>query len=154
MSHTDRRGRKCCNGPPGRLPSPHAHANSLSTESPSTRACLALVPRRIQIGVPLHSTGKGHSESETPWLAGARAAKEVAGRNTFLQIRDSAISNPRIWIVNERQSLGIKGPGKAAGKQSGSCVPSGIIISLSLSSLLSPLPVSLIKLYLRVLHLK
>ena len=76
-------------------------------------AC-AVHPRHIQIGVPLHSTGQGRPENGTPWLAGARAAKEVAARFNFFQIRDSAISNPRIWIVSERPALSIKGPGKAA----------------------------------------
>ena len=114
--------RTFCNGPPGRSPPARAHAHSCEASSSSSprlsRAHPApgpvRHPRHIQIGVPLHSTDQGRPENGTPWLAGARAAKEVAARFNFFQIRDSAISNPRIWIVSERPALSIKGPGKAA----------------------------------------
>ena len=85
---------------------------SMQIPDPLSHHQPALVPRssrawpgvspgaHIQIGAPLHSTGQGRPKNGTPLLAGARAAKEVAESNTF-QIRDSAISNPRIWIVSE-----------------------------------------------------
>ena len=137
---------------PMQIPDPLSHHQPALVPRSSRASPGASPGAHIQIGATLHSTGQGRPENGTPWLTGARAAKEVAESSTF-QIRDSAISNPRIWIVSELPALSIKGPGKAAIQQSGFNVPSGIISPLSslLSLSLSPIPVSQLPLYLRVL---
>ena len=73
----------------------------------------------------------------------SKDGQEVAGHNTFFQIRDSAVSNPRIWIVYELLALSIKGPGKAERIQR--AIRHHLPLSLSLSLFLSspPIPVSL-----------
>ena len=130
---------------PMQIPDPLSHHQPALVPRSSRASPGASPGAHIQIGATLHSTGQGRPENGTPWLTGARAAKEVAESSTF-QIRDSAISNPRIWIVSELPALSIKGPGKAAIQQSGFNVPSGII-SLSLLSSYPSFPVHL---YLRV----
>ena len=130
-----------CNGSPGRSSPPRTSAQIPPEErhrQPAPGRMRQPAPRTDRRSPPLvEARASGHRNS---LARRAKGSQEAGGNNTlFLQIRDSAISNPRIWIDNELPTLGIKGSGNAAILRADpACNPAPSSSSLSLPTLSYP----------------